>query len=347
MAIPFVLVSNIFFPIGTVMGERLMYLPLLGSCLLVGQACQVLARRWEPVVAGAVVILLGLCGARTFVRNSDWQDNRTLFSSAVRTVPQSAKAQFNLGNALRDEGKIREALDRYRDALILYPDYVEVHYNLGVVYQEDGKLDWALVAYQKALTADSLHASTLHNCGMLLVRKGDHQEAADVFRRLVKVKPNSLDALSNYALALHRAGDHQKAAELYLQVLESDPGHEDAAINLGFLYQEVGYTAETIAVYKRVLQSRQDAYRVAYNLGVMLSRLGSLEKAIEAYRQAAGAMDERGAMALFQVGVLSQKMGRTDEARKAVEGFLMRWQGDPKMRVRAERVLRDLSENKN
>ena len=147
--------------------------------------------------------------------------------------------------------------------------------------------------------------------------------------------------------AIQKILPHRYPFLLVDRVLELDPGHEDAAINLGFLYQEVGYTAETIAVYKRVLEVRQDAYRVAYNLGVMLSRLGSPEKAVEAYRQATEAMDERGAMALFQVGVLSQKMGRLDEARKAVEGFLMRWQGDPKMRVRAERLLRDLSENKN
>ena len=43
-----------------------------------------------------------------------------------------AEAHNNLGNALKDQGKLDEAVACYRRALQLRPDYAEAHNNLGV-----------------------------------------------------------------------------------------------------------------------------------------------------------------------------------------------------------------------
>ena len=76
----FSIVSNILFPIGTIMAERLLYLPLAG---LVAAAVIAIdhAGRVVRVPAAVPVLLAGLLAsglmARTWIRNRDWQDDLT------------------------------------------------------------------------------------------------------------------------------------------------------------------------------------------------------------------------------------------------------------------------------
>ena len=65
--------------------------------------------------------------------------------------PDFAEAHNNLGNTLKDQGKLDEAVACYRRALELKPDYAAAHNNLGVVLKGQGKLDEAVACYRRAL----------------------------------------------------------------------------------------------------------------------------------------------------------------------------------------------------
>jgi hypothetical protein len=97
-------VANLLFPIGTIMADRLLYLPSLGLC-----ACVVMAvsspqmTRRSPVAAALVLGLLAAAwGIRTWVRNTDWRDNLTLALVGVKDSPASYKTHFFLANSLYD-----------------------------------------------------------------------------------------------------------------------------------------------------------------------------------------------------------------------------------------------------
>jgi tetratricopeptide (TPR) repeat protein len=103
--------ANIFILIGSIMAERFLYLPsvALAGCLALGIGA--LARRFtaSPAAAGkaAGIAMAAVCLAysiRTFVRNDDWHDEVSLWSSAVRSSPASFKAHASLGIALAGAG---------------------------------------------------------------------------------------------------------------------------------------------------------------------------------------------------------------------------------------------------
>ena len=54
------------------------------------------------------------------------------FRTAIRLQPDDAAAHYNLGNALRGQGKVDEAVAECRTAIRLRPDDAEAHSNLGV-----------------------------------------------------------------------------------------------------------------------------------------------------------------------------------------------------------------------
>jgi hypothetical protein len=82
------------FVIGTLVAERLLYVPVLGYSLLVGLLCSFLVgkQRWSQLAVGLVVLCaLVVLSARTVARNRDWQSDKVLFERTSKDAPRSIK----------------------------------------------------------------------------------------------------------------------------------------------------------------------------------------------------------------------------------------------------------------
>ncbi len=144
----FSLTSNFLRPIGTIMAERLMYLPSLGFTCAAAYAIVRAPRRQAALAAGALLAVL--YGARTVVRNADWHDHVALFSSAARVSPHSSLVQANLANALlygRHDaaGAARHALEAIR----IEPGDPAAYMTLGDACAALGRLAQAAQAYAR------------------------------------------------------------------------------------------------------------------------------------------------------------------------------------------------------
>ncbi|MFO0983387.1 MAG: hypothetical protein U1E76_16905 [Planctomycetota bacterium] len=84
-------VGNLLFLIGTILGERLLYMPLVGIVLMLAA----LAERWLPRRAVLIVtIVLALLGAaRTYARNDDWRTEYGFWQATFATSPRSVRAR--------------------------------------------------------------------------------------------------------------------------------------------------------------------------------------------------------------------------------------------------------------
>ncbi|KAH9082505.1 hypothetical protein Ae201684P_009829 [Aphanomyces euteiches] len=135
---PFVPASHIFFPIGTILAERLLYFPSVGVCLLLGwtfdQALTLASTRSMRFTLKTLLAILLVLGAwRAIRRNMDWRDEATLFGSAIDVAPTSVKVLTNLGQVLfkRKPGQAAMYLER---AVALMPEYSLAHLNLAATY---------------------------------------------------------------------------------------------------------------------------------------------------------------------------------------------------------------------
>ncbi len=101
--------SNILFPIGSIMGERFLYLPSIGFCLAAALGVAVLLEKTFATMAlpsdwrglarlGLPLLLLGALGWRTYERNKDWASEFSLWQSAVAAEPNSFKVHKGLAN---------------------------------------------------------------------------------------------------------------------------------------------------------------------------------------------------------------------------------------------------------
>jgi len=89
-------VTNLIFPIGTIMAERFLYLPAAGFAGCVVALAFASVGQYRKMAIGAVVVLIGLAAVRTYTRNLDWADDETLWTQAVQASPDSFKTHMGL-----------------------------------------------------------------------------------------------------------------------------------------------------------------------------------------------------------------------------------------------------------
>ena len=257
------LTSNFLTMIGATMAERFLFVPSLGFCIVLGY----LAYRFfklkkiksiknaPPAFLGLFAIVLLLYSFKTINRNKDWKNAKTLFSSGLKTAPNSARALSSYGTFLREAGEqsrdpnqkqklLTQALDYYQKALDIYPAYSEVYYNMGVSNMNLGRNDLAQKQYEKTLSIEPKFQGALNNLGYLYFQKKDYASAKKYWEQLLALNPNNASALGNIGAIYHNNKDYNKAANFYERALKNDPNNQQVLGNIVKVYQQLGKTAE-------------------------------------------------------------------------------------------------------
>lgn len=153
LAIPFLPASNLFFPVGFVVAERILYIPSMGFCLLVALGCESLLKcgaissgKFWPLFC----VLLLTHGLKCLVRNQDWQSEESIFMSGLKVTSHNAKLWNNVGHALESKKAYDTALTFFQQATHAQPDDVGAHINVGRTLNHLQRFKEAENAYLKA-----------------------------------------------------------------------------------------------------------------------------------------------------------------------------------------------------
>jgi protein O-mannosyl-transferase len=148
-AILFSPTANLVFPIGTMMGERLLYAPSLGLALLLA-ILLARSRYWKPLLIAVALVF----AARTAVRNLDWLNSKRFSEKLVKTSPDSAKSHYSIGVELAGDGDDIRAIQAYDRAIEIFPAYAEAYRNRGNALARLGRRDEAIASYRQCLRFD-------------------------------------------------------------------------------------------------------------------------------------------------------------------------------------------------
>jgi len=260
-AAAYAIVSNTLFVIGTILGERLFYLPSAGFVIafaaiaepwLAGAPSR---RRMATLAAGALLVVAAIGVDRH--RSLEWQTPVAVFEAAVRTVPESARAHMELATAYGAVGRNDDARFHFAKSLAIKPDYAAAAYNLGNMLAHSGRLADAAAAYRQALQANPRLSRAWRNLSLTERMLGHTSEWLNAIRETVKQLPNT-PALAN---------------------------------ELGEALLAAGQYAEAIPVYDAIVASGSATAATYFNRGVARHHLGGCEAALDDYRRATSAPD--------------------------------------------------------
>jgi len=279
--------------------------------------------RWTaPLLACAAVILA--LGYMTVQRNSVYRSSLATWQDTVDTRPASPVAHNNLGNVLVELDRTTEAVQHYREALRLKPDYAGAHYNLANLLETWGRSSEAIAQYQMALRLKPEYVCAHNNLGIALHAAGRSEEAIAHYREALRLNPDYPELHNNLATALTALGRTGEAIAQCQEALRLKPDDAVAYNNLGFALTRAGKFKEAIGAYEQALRLKPDFPEVHYNLGIALAKLARTEEAIAHYQQALR-LKPNDAEARNNLAVALAQVGRTEEAIESLqEGLRMK-----------------------
>lgn len=217
------LVPSSALPLLETMAEHRAY--LLGYAILLAAAASVpdpAPRAARLLALAAIPALL----AATVARNRVWADEVTLWADAAAKNPESARAVYGHGEALRFARRFAEAEPVYRRAAELDPADLDARINLGIALAEIGRPDEARATWAAVLRDDPKACAAHNNLGGLAFRAGRLEEAVASYTSALTWCPDDPIAHLNLGnLAWQRAEVREAAFHYreYLRVAEDGP----------------------------------------------------------------------------------------------------------------------------
>lgn len=215
--------ANLLFPTGVVLAERLLFLPSVGACLVVGGLIASLGpaldrRPGTSIVLGvAIYLVLGLGLVASTRRLPVWRDNQVLFARTVVDAPLSYWAWRNQAGSLVLQGREREALDLYRRSLSLFDRDPTVYDDFAGVERRLGHCDRAVPLLRRALQIDPERHQTAARLVGCLTTLGAWDTAREVAReRLTRGR-------AEFGELLHLVDSAQRSAQVGVSPLPSGP----------------------------------------------------------------------------------------------------------------------------
>jgi tetratricopeptide (TPR) repeat protein len=310
--------SNLVFTIGTIMADRLFYLPSLGllACMTLAIYAVAGERRMAFLPPLILSLIAGAFAIRTWVRNADWQTNLTLATADVRVSPNSFKLHRLLATSLFDSDSAHANIDRVieeqeKSLAILDPipavrSGPDPYRQAGYYYLVKGDQsrlpspDQGKPAYEKALPLllrsisidNARRVNYLAGANRLPSGRSEGDPKAYLLLSLVYSRLGDLNQAYeavNKARALDPLNPqvYRQLATVFAQQSREDDADIASLLDHAITSLQEGKWQDAADLAGRVMQIRPADYPAAYILNAMANlRLGNLDRAEKSAREA-------------------------------------------------------------
>jgi len=224
---------------------------------------------------------------RELTRVTEGQARRALpaLTGLARTFPDAPLFQSTYARALKDTGRVSEALDLYRRLVTRWPRNADLYHDLAVAAGAAGLTKEAARAEQAALALEPSNASAANGLGLAHVENGRTAAATAAFEQAVALDPSNAAYWTNLGNARRAQGNAAAAEAAYRRALELDPRYADAANGIGVLLVQSRRAVEAIPFFERALARSPRFAEARLNLGIAYQESGNRERAVEEYRR--------------------------------------------------------------
>ncbi|XP_070511820.1 protein O-mannosyl-transferase TMTC4 isoform X2 [Cardiocondyla obscurior] len=285
---PFLPASNIFFNVGFVLAERVLYIPSAGYCLLVIVGLQKLSARFSLSKTSllAYVMLITLLFVRSWIRSSQWRNERLLFQSALDVCPLNAKVHYNIAKNAADAGNIDLAKLEYREALRLNPKYAQAMNNLGNLLKDDGELLEATNLFKQAVNLQKDFSTAWMNLGIVQSALKRYEESEANYFMALQYRSNYPDCYYNLGVLYLERKQYDKALKAWINATKQKSTHKRAWTNMILLLDDLGRAEEALKVANKALEFIPNHAPIYFNIANILGKKGKYEDAEIQFKRA-------------------------------------------------------------
>ncbi|KAK7598338.1 hypothetical protein V9T40_006573 [Parthenolecanium corni] len=335
LVFPFLPASNLFFPVGFVVAERVLYMPSMGFCMLVAYGFGLLMEKRLSVFPPFSSHLRSLVGSISAANKSFIISNLVLGDEhpASPSDKTSKTRRRNLRPAcssfLSHDSCIRanKGEDENRKfcwtAMLLL---ILVHTMKTYMRNFDWKDEYSV--FMSGLKVNQRNAKLFNNVGHALENQERFQEALKYFQKAVSVQQDDIGAHINLGRTYNHLKMFKEAEEAYLEAkallpkakpgesyqARIAPNHLNVFLNLANLIaKNETRLEEADFLYRQAISMRADYTQAYINRGDVLLKLNRTKEAQQVYEKALF-FDSTNPDIYYNLGVVFLEQGKTSQA---------------------------------
>jgi predicted O-linked N-acetylglucosamine transferase (SPINDLY family) len=191
-------------------------------------------------------------------RAGEFAQAEAIYRQVLEVDPHHSDALHLLGLLASQHATPQLAVEMVGRAIAIHPNIATYHHTLGNALRQLGRIDEALVAYATAveLTPDS--AQVWMDYALAHVAANHPQRAAEVLRQAMAQIPDHPDLHNNLGLLLHKLGDLDEAAVHLRKAVALRPDQPLYCSNLGTTLQDNGEIEEAVQAFRNGVDAAPD-----------------------------------------------------------------------------------------
>lgn len=298
-ALTYSLTSNLIIPIGVTLAERLLFVPVLGVCLIVGwlltssTMTTTISNTFKRVT---FLLIFFSYSYVTFSRNFDWESNLTLFTADLHKYESSARINYNYGTEIMKQAHLvdepektklnREAKLYLIKSIEIWPRYTDALNHLGLVSLSLSENEEALKYYHRLIKYRADWYLPFDMLGRTYYNLKDYKNSLKYFELFNEKNVPNYVSWFMQAKAHGSLGEFDLAIEDLERSLKMQPNQGHVYINLGQAYGIKGDQQKALESFQRGVVISPENDDLEFNIGLTLALMGRFEEAIPHYERA-------------------------------------------------------------
>jgi len=224
--------------------------------------------------------------ARIFIDKEEYEEALSCLEIATKTDFLLIKmtAYYIIGFCYNKLGNHSKAIEAYKQAIHINPDYLSAYSSLGGVYFGLGSFTKAIESFKQVIRINPNDAFTYNILGASYLALVNYAKAIEAYQQAIRIDPDNFVAHDGLGLAYFMLGNHIKAIESFKQAIHIDPNIAATYSTLGKAYANLGNHIKAIESFKQAIRINPDYVEAHFLLGVTYLLIRDRNSALNEYK---------------------------------------------------------------
>lgn len=210
-----------------------------------------------------------------------------LLQEQLRKAPDNQAVRFAVASTALRIRELQIADREYRKLIELQPKNFELYMRLGEALREQGTIQQAIEMLRRGQALAPANAMANLQLGMTYESAGMRREAVPFYENVLKADSNNPVALNNLAYLLAEDGrDLDRAMTYASRAKQQMPNDDNVSDTLGWVYLRKKLTDNSLMIFKELAKRNPNSPQYQYHLGMALLQKGDRSSARQSLQSA-------------------------------------------------------------
>lgn len=200
---------------------------------------------------------------------------------------KQAQIAYDLGVNNFQNGRYREALHNFEQAVQFDSEFAPTYNGLGLLYHALGRFDEAITYYKRAIELDPKNSDFKNNLASVYIDQKQYDKAIPLLNEALSdlFYKTPFSAEGNLGWALYKKGETEEGIKRIRKSVILNPNFCLGYKNLGIIYEEIKDDELAEKYYTKYVKKCPKVADAHYRFGLVMARRNKLEEAKVAFQE--------------------------------------------------------------